>query len=117
ISYFGILEGVWGASLGKRLLGLRVRTVVGGAAPGVARATARATVMYVLLKWGSVISLVLVQPYLPAMAARDAATFAAVHPSVWIGAGVASWLTFFPGFPLFFRTRRAPNGNRGLTES
>src|SRR5262249_6521565 len=77
ISYFGSLEGVWGGSLGKRLLGLRVRTVVGGAAPGVARATARAAVMYVLLKWGSVISLVMVQPYLPAMAARDAATLSA----------------------------------------
>ena len=41
VAYFGISEGVWGASIGKRLLGLRVVMTGGGQPPGVIRAIAR----------------------------------------------------------------------------
>lgn len=40
--YFALLEGIWGTTVGKRLLGLRVSRVEGSGPPGVGRALARA---------------------------------------------------------------------------
>jgi serine/threonine protein kinase len=45
VSYFAITEGVWGASLGKGLVGCRVITE-SGAPPGFARALLRALVLF-----------------------------------------------------------------------
>ena len=42
VAYFGITEGIWGASLGKGLVGLVVVDATHGAPPGVARACVRA---------------------------------------------------------------------------
>ena len=47
IAYYGMLEGVWGASIGKRLMGLRVVIASGGQRPGVLRATWRALIFHV----------------------------------------------------------------------
>ena len=41
IAYYAILEGVWRASIGKRLVGLRVVLAPGGRAAGVSRAAGR----------------------------------------------------------------------------
>jgi uncharacterized RDD family membrane protein YckC len=49
VGYFAITEGVWGASLGKALCGLRVVTE-GGARPRFARALVRALI-FVLPRW------------------------------------------------------------------
>ena len=46
--YFTVLEGLWGASLGKRLTRLRVRRVEGGGPPGLAVAAARSAAFYAL---------------------------------------------------------------------
>ncbi len=44
-AYYGISEGVWGASVGKRLLGLRVVMMGGGQPPGLIRAIARVPIV------------------------------------------------------------------------
>ena len=46
IAYFGISEGVWGASIGKRLMKLRVVLASGGQRPGVTRAFGRALMFH-----------------------------------------------------------------------
>ena len=43
LAYYGVLEGLWGASFGKRMAGLHV-TTADGQPPGVARALSRAVV-------------------------------------------------------------------------
>jgi uncharacterized RDD family membrane protein YckC len=45
IAYYGITEGIWGMSLGKAIMGLRVVGPDGGA-PGMARASARAALYW-----------------------------------------------------------------------
>lgn len=47
VAYFTLTEGLWSASLGKRLMGLRV-TTVSGAPPTVARVALRALVFWAL---------------------------------------------------------------------
>jgi uncharacterized RDD family membrane protein YckC len=44
VAYYAILEGLWGASIGKRLVGLRVVIRAAGRSPGVARAAWRALI-------------------------------------------------------------------------
>ncbi len=53
IAYFGILEGVWGASLGKWLFDVRVATPAGYDPPGVPRALLRVAVLEAVLFLGS----------------------------------------------------------------
>src|SRR5262249_37863361 len=48
ILYFAVLEGVWGCSLGKRLLRLRVWRADTRAAPGLARGLLRTLAFYTL---------------------------------------------------------------------
>jgi hypothetical protein len=55
--YFTLLEGLWGASPGKRLLQLRVCTPRGSTAPGLARAFARNLILDVLLSLGPLLGL------------------------------------------------------------
>jgi uncharacterized RDD family membrane protein YckC len=45
VAYYAIAEGLWGASVGKRLVGLRVVIAPGGQPPGVLRAVRR-TLMF-----------------------------------------------------------------------
>jgi serine/threonine protein kinase len=47
--YFGVLEGVFGASVGKWLLGLRVSRLGQSGAPGIARAFLRTAVFHLML--------------------------------------------------------------------
>jgi uncharacterized RDD family membrane protein YckC len=47
--YFAVLEGLWGASLGKRWLGLRLGTAPEGGWPGWARVLLRTGIWFVLI--------------------------------------------------------------------
>jgi hypothetical protein len=53
VLYFGVLEGIWGWSLGKRLLRLRVGTATGNQPPGLGRAGRRCAIMFLLLNLGT----------------------------------------------------------------
>ena len=56
VLYFGVLEGIWGWSLGKRLLRLRVGTATANRPPELGRALLRCTIMCLLLNLGTYVS-------------------------------------------------------------
>jgi uncharacterized RDD family membrane protein YckC len=49
VAYFALLEGLWGASLGKWLCGLRVVTADGKAPPGLTRGLLRALTFFLIM--------------------------------------------------------------------
>jgi eukaryotic-like serine/threonine-protein kinase len=98
VLYFGLLEGRWGCSLGKRLLRLRVTRSSQGTPAGVARALLR-TLLFGLLLW-------LPFPIFDILP-LDCLTK--------IFLGMLLW-TQIPGAFLVMSTMRARNGYRGLHE-
>jgi hypothetical protein len=95
--YFTVLEGRWRASLGKRLLRLRVYTAGGSDAPGLGRAALRTLVFSVLV----------ILPWV--MGEPDFTEGLSGANLVW---GVFQAL----GFGLLVGPMRAGNGYRGLHE-
>jgi hypothetical protein len=61
--YYGLLEGLWGWSLGKRLLRLRVGGVADHHPPGVGRALLRAGLLYALFNVASVATMIVWRAY------------------------------------------------------
>jgi hypothetical protein len=59
LAYFAVLEGLWGASLGKRLFRLRVAGMASQGPPGIGRAILRAAVLWALINAGSLATLAL----------------------------------------------------------
>ncbi|HYH66578.1 MAG TPA: protein kinase, partial [Urbifossiella sp.] len=93
LAYFATLEGLFGRTLGKALLGLRVSRVGATGPPGLGWAWLRA---------GTFGAMVLVLMYAPAVAAEALGG--------WVGLGV-----FAAGLALFLvQLRRSPGGYRGL---
>jgi hypothetical protein len=88
IAYYTILEGVWGASIGKRLVGLRVALATSSRPPGVSRAAGRSLIFGTLLFGGPAIRVLMVQSPL----------------TVALGA------LFFGAQALLFSTARRSNG-------
>jgi hypothetical protein len=115
VAYFGILEGLWGWSLGKLLLGLRVRRPSGNQRPGLARAFARVLVMLVCLNWASFVSFAILLPFAPA-SGGDYARLYQEHFFVWLQALMLPWGGFALGVLVLFAPARARNGYRGLHE-
>jgi serine/threonine protein kinase len=100
LSYFGILEGLWGAAIGKWICGLRVVRPDGNR-PGVARAVARALIFEIPGLAGGALTLWLGSVRMFQIAA---------HPG-------GSWLTALPyygGLCALFSTMRRRNGFAGL---
>ena len=113
IGYYGILEGVWGAAIGKRLMGLRVVIASGGRPPGVPRASVRALIFFVpsfvflvalaflgyermgMAPSYSVTLLVVVATALIFSTARRRNGFAGVH-ELWSGTRVVQWVKETP---------------------
>jgi hypothetical protein len=116
VSYFTILEGLWGATLGKRLLGLRVRTGLRGGAPGVPRALLRALVFYCVLNWGSSAALAYKQPYLTNLEGPNRQEVIFSHAGLLVLTGIFPWFTYLAGIGLLFLTARTRNGYRGMHE-
>lgn len=92
--YFGILEGIWGASVGKALVGLRVARL-NRSAPGIPRALLRS---------------VLLQAFLFAEMARYAVSDV-TQVTPWTYLWLAGQILFFL---LFFVSARRQNGFAGL---
>lgn len=95
IIYFGILEGLWGASVGKLAVGLRVTRLNRGM-PGMPRAFARV----LLLTWPSLLSLLAFKYDVDA-----------VHTQAWAWGGIALWTAFTL---IMFSTARRHNGFAAL---
>ncbi len=99
VVYFSILEGLWGASLGKRLCGLRVART---AAPGPVdsgRAITRA-VIYTAASHASAVVLLLLDRAEP--------------PGPLAGAQLAGWLLSYLLLAVFFSPARRSNGFASL---
>lgn len=101
-AYYGILEGIWGVSVGKRLLGLRVVMRGGGHPPGLIRAIARVPIVE-----------------LPSFVAATITSI--LRPDVWPLRGETQQLlaitdaTLFVGLlALLFATARHRNGSAAI---
>jgi uncharacterized RDD family membrane protein YckC len=103
ISYFAIPEGLWGWSLGKRSLGLRVCRLEGIEPPGLLLSFWRTTVWWILISLGLTLG-GLITPFF----STDP------HPALWVLAG--QWAVFLLGFLGMVSTMRTRNGYRGLHE-
>lgn len=108
--YFVVLEGIWGCSLGKRLLRLRVCDVSGSESPGIGRTCLRTLVFLALINLGEVL--------------HDAALLYLTRGSTSTGEWEQRWglammlpsLSLVIGSLLMMSTMRARNGYRGLHE-
>jgi hypothetical protein len=103
IGYFAIQEGVWGCTLGKRLLRLRVCTAGGPEAPGWARVLLRTFLFFCFLNLGGLLSTILAET-----APRE--------PEPGLLVNLLPLLWFLGGLGLITSTMRARNGYRGLHE-
>jgi hypothetical protein len=115
VLYYGFLEGFWGWSFGKLLLGLRVRRPAGIQRPGLGRAFLRAAVLVLCLNLGSILSAVLLVPYAPTRGG-DFARLYEEHFFIWLQSLLLPWTSFMVAAALLFSTARARNGYRGLHE-
>jgi hypothetical protein len=115
ILYYGTLEGRWGWSPGKRLLGLRVRLARGFESPGVPRALWRAAALYLTLDLGTLIAAYVVRPYQSGGYINYPWLFRE-HFLVWLTASLLPLTWFVTGIVLTVSTMRRRNGYRGLHE-
>ncbi len=121
LSYFGILEGLWGRTLGKRLLRLRVGGGAGNLPPGVGCAVLRAFVVYFMLNAGR-IATQLVGVRFPLLAApvdtlTDEQRIERMQQMMDYAAFSGPlFLWVFVGLGLMASTMRKRNGYRGLHE-
>ncbi|MBY0395251.1 MAG: RDD family protein, partial [Thermoleophilia bacterium] len=104
VLYFGLTEGVWGASLGKRLTGLRVAGSPATGPPGLTRGLARAVTFYILVGLPDDATALGLIPLLPP---RRAA---------WLIVEPLSLVAGLAGALVMSSTMRASNGYRGLHE-
>lgn len=88
LGYWGVFEGVWGASAGKALLGLRVARVNRGT-PGVSRAMAR----QFILSWPGLLSIFFFNDYFNDYDPTSHTT--QMWSFVYLGAGAAYLLAMF----------------------
>jgi hypothetical protein len=112
--YFGLVEGVWGASLGKWLLHLRVRTASTGNRPGLARSLLRAAIFVMFFNLGTWLWTAIWLIYWPsdvqiATVIRDA-------PLLYMLVSFLPLLGMIAGVLLLWAPMRKRNGYRGLHE-
>ncbi len=102
LGYFTLFEGIWGASLGKRLASMRVSRVQGGGPPGVRQAALRTLVFYALTALPGDVVTGLLFGFLPA---RQAVLSQPLAQAVRLA-----------GYLVLAATMKAGNGFRGLHE-
>jgi hypothetical protein len=114
VLYFGILEGMFGWSLGKRWLRLRVHKSQEIEVPGLGRGLLRSTLWYVLTHLGTVFFLTVLLILRPRIDPRDG--FSAQEAITGLLLSVSQIMGFLLGLGLLFLPMRARNGYRGLHE-
>ena len=111
-AYFTFLDGIWGCSLGKWLLGLRVRRTDGSEVPGLRRALARTCAFEFLITLGS-IPIVLLQN-MPGVLGYNPAQ--SQFSQALLVSGCLFYPLWFLGIGSMVCTMRERNGYRGLHE-
>jgi hypothetical protein len=105
LGYYGALEGIWGRSLGKRLLRLRVSTLGGNRPPGVGRGMLRAAIFCILPEFAVVV-------YLLLFALGGLSTDQSLTYPKWAVVVIGTCAAY----GLLLCTMRKRNGYRGLHE-
>jgi hypothetical protein len=113
VTYFGVLEGIWGWSPGKFLLRLRVGTAAAPQPPGVWRAMQRAAILAVLLNAGQWLAEVLAW-MVGVSSVADPRTVE--EQLITSGLLVLIFGGFVLGSVAVVSTMRVQNGYRGLHE-
>jgi uncharacterized RDD family membrane protein YckC len=114
VVYFVLLEGLWGASLGKRMLRLRVRRASTNARPGLGRVLLRTLVYMGLLELGSLAFLVSNLAFKhPGV---DDETWARNAPISFMLVNVLPLFGMPLGIVLLLAPMRTRNGYRGMHE-
>jgi hypothetical protein len=111
--YFALLEGLWGASLGKRLLRLRVQRSSGHSRPGLARILLRTALCEGLPQVG-VLAWVGCLLFLPSSGSN--AEWARNAPGTFLLLSLMPLIGMIGGSVLLLAPMRARNGYRGLHE-
>jgi hypothetical protein len=109
MAYYGVSEGLWGRSLGKQLLGLRVQTLRGDV-PGLPRALLRAFIFELAFQSGIIVSMILWRVHLQ----RELS-----YGEVVFYANLVNFINFIgmvAGIGLLLSPMRARNGYRGVHE-
>jgi uncharacterized RDD family membrane protein YckC len=114
VVYFVLLEGLWGASLGKRLLRLRVRRAARNSSPGPRRVLLRTIVFLILLELGQIAFFVSSFAFKPP--GMDPATWAQNTPISFVLISVLPLCGMPLGIGLILAPMRTRNGYRGLHE-
>jgi hypothetical protein len=112
--YFGCLEGFLGWTFGKRLFRLRVYTAAGLDPPGFLMAALRMLVLFSLLNFGSVISVILIWSLRPTIRINDGISGVEATSMLLIGISPIAGLIVGIGCMIF--PMRRHNGFRGLHE-
>ncbi len=113
ILYFTLMEGRGDASLGKRALGLRVRTA-NNDLPGLGRGLARTFVFYPLCFLGAIGTQFLFLAFFGREAMADPMKLA--RDWRFLAVALAQYPLYAVGWGLLFGSMRARNGYRGLHE-
>lgn len=114
VVYFVLLEGLWGASLGKRLLRLRVRRASTNFRPGLGRVLLRTIVFVILLELGPIAFLVSTLAFKPP--GMDETTWAQNSPISFVLVYALLLVGMPLGIVLLLAPMRTRNGYRGLHE-
>jgi hypothetical protein len=112
-AYYAIPEGIWGISLGKWLMRLRVNLVDGVEPPGISRSLRRTLASFATIHLGQIAAIVVL---LVGMCSVDASKpFASAR---WIRASIIfiEPIGYLAGIALMCCTMRTRNGYRGLHE-
>src|SRR5262249_41793534 len=115
VMYFGLLEGIWGLSLGKLLLGIRVRDARGSRPPGLLRGLVRSFVFVLLLGIGSLADVKILMQNAPA-SHEDYEKFLRERRETGLMLALLPQLGIVVGIILMLLPARARNGNRCLHE-
>jgi hypothetical protein len=115
-SYYGVFDGLWEATPGKRLVSLRVRRRSGVGRPGILRGLARAGIFCLALQSGTLAQAALLGHYLPSQSNQDVMELFNQHPFIGLLLMVLPWGGYFLGALLLFSVARARNGYRGFHE-
>jgi hypothetical protein len=114
VLYYALLEGLWGASLGKRLLRLRVRRASGRARPGLVRALLRTAAFEGLLNLALLTQIAVWLLFAPA--GSSAAEWARDAPCAYLLLSLIPLAGMVAGIAALLAPMRARNGYRGLHE-
>ncbi len=114
VAYFVLLEGLWGASLGKRMLRLRVRRASTNSHPGLGRVLLRTIVFFILVELAQIAFFVSSFVFKPP--GMDEASWGQDAPLSFVLVHVLPLIATPLGIVLLLAPMRRRNGYRGLHE-